>query len=121
MLAVARGDSIRDWQPRARPGAALTTVLAAGGYPGTVQKGNPIALPASVPEDVIVFHAGTALQDGQLVTAGGRVLAVTGLGDSLAEAATASRAVAEQITFDGRQFRRDIGWRELARRHAGDA
>jgi phosphoribosylamine--glycine ligase len=118
LLAVARGQSVAGWTPRARSGAALTTVLAAGGYPGAVDKGAPIMVPAGVDarEDIIVFHAGTApAANGSPVTSGGRVLAVTGLGATLAEAAAASRAGAAAIHFAGKQYRRDIGWREAAR------
>jgi phosphoribosylamine--glycine ligase len=118
LLAVANGDSIAGWVPRSRPGAALTTVLAAGGYPGPVAKGAFIEIPAEVAErdDLVVFHAATArLPDGTLVASGGRVLAVTGLGATLAEAAARSRAGAAAIRFDGKQYRRDIGWREAAR------
>jgi len=121
LVAVARGESVAGWEPRARAGAALTTVLAAGGYPGAVGKGAPISIPAGLAgrEEVLVFHAGTALSpEGALVTNGGRVLAVTGLGASLAEAGAQSRAAAAAIEFDGKQYRRDIGWREAARQAA---
>ena len=65
---------------------------------------------------MLVFHAGTKrLDDGTLVTAGGRVLTVTAIADDVAAAATKSRAAAGQVSFSGKQFRRDIGWRELAR------
>jgi len=114
MLAIARGDSIDSLTPEWRHGAALTTVLAAGGYPGTVAKGEPITIPA-LGDDVVVYHAGTAIVDGALVTAGGRVLAVTGFGATMADAASRSRTAAESIQFSGRQYRRDIGWRELQR------
>jgi phosphoribosylamine--glycine ligase len=114
LLAIARGESIAGWQPRWRKNAAVTTVLAAAGYPGPVTPGTPIELPAPAP-DLLVFHAGTALRDGALVTSGGRVLAVTGLGPTLAEAAARSREGAAAIHFEGAQFRRDIGRRELAR------
>jgi phosphoribosylamine--glycine ligase len=66
--------------------------------------------------DVIVYHAGTALHDGRLVTAGGRVLAVTGIASDLSAAAERSRWAAAAIQFPGKYFRRDIGWRELTRR-----
>jgi len=118
LLAVARGESVAGWEPRVRPGAALTTVLAAGGYPGSVKKGAPISIPPTVlgRDDVVIFHAGTALSEaGGLVANGGRVLAVTGLGADLAEAGVKSREAAAAIQFEGKQYRRDIGWREAAR------
>jgi phosphoribosylamine---glycine ligase len=96
--------------------AAVTTVLAARGYPEIPEKGVAIQLPAAVPDDTIVFHAGTFRDpDGRLRTAGGRVLSVTGLGRDIAQAAAASRAVAEQIRFEGKTWRRDIAWREIQR------
>ncbi|HSJ09156.1 MAG TPA: phosphoribosylamine--glycine ligase [Longimicrobiales bacterium] len=118
MLAIASGGSIRGAELTWREGAALTTVLAAGGYPGTIEKGHEIHVPDDVAsaDDVIVFHAGTVIRDGRLLTAGGRVLAVTGLGPDLETAARRSRDAAARITFEGRQYRGDIGWRELARR-----
>ena len=117
MLQVARGGSLAGYALEPARGAALTTVLASEGYPGSYPKGRPIHLPDD-PEDerVMVFHAGTAYdEDGRLVTAGGRVLAVTGLGDDLEQAAARSRAAAARIEFEGRQYRSDIGWRELER------
>ena len=92
-------------------------MLASDGYPGSYEKGFAIEIPAAVQEtpDLHVFHAGTSRDDGTLRTSGGRVLAVTAVADSLEEAARASRTGAEAITFQGRTFRRDIGWRELAR------
>ena len=117
MLAIARGDSIGGATLAWRPDTALTTVLAAAGYPGAYEKGKEIRIPAWVQdaEDIIVFHAGTRRDDGRLLTSGGRVLAVTGIGRTLAEAAERSRAAAAAIEFEGKHYRRDIGWRELER------
>jgi phosphoribosylamine---glycine ligase len=98
------------------PGAAVTTVLAARGYPDHPEKGAVITIPPDLPPEAVVFHAGTRLQpDGTLVVHGGRVLAVTGTGATFAGARSASRATAERIVFEGKQFRRDIGWREESR------
>ncbi len=115
--AIARGSGVRDLAIRWKPGAAVTTVVAAGGYPGAYEKGLEIRIPSSVESDgsVMLFHAGTARKDGRLVTDGGRVLAATALGDDLRDAAERSRAAASEIAFDGAHFRRDIGWRELER------
>ena len=100
-----------------QPHASVTTVLAAAGYPDTPRTGDPIGLPEEVPEGVYLFHAGTALDaDGRLVTAGGRVLAVTAVADSFEDAQGRSRTIAAQVQFAGKQFRTDIGWREAARR-----
>ena len=98
--------------------AAVTTVLAARGYPDNPEKGVAIRLPdaAELGDDVIVFHAGTSRDhEGRLRTAGGRVLSVTGLGTTVARAATASRAAAERIAFEGKTWRRDVAWREIQR------
>ncbi len=96
--------------------AAVTTVLATPGYPASPVKGQEVGVPDRPPEHTILFHAGTAVDDGGVLrAAGGRVLNATGLGRDVVEAAERSRALAESITFEGRQFRRDIAWREVAR------
>ena len=120
MRAIALGDSIAGAAPFTwRAGASVTTIIAAEGYPGTVRKGDAITLPGAEP-DVVAFHAGTALNSsGALVSAGGRVLAITALGATLAEAQRRSAAYAGRVLFTGRHFRRDIGWRELERETAG--
>jgi phosphoribosylamine---glycine ligase len=117
MRAIARGESIRDMRLEWHDGAAVTTVLAAEGYPGRIRTGDDVTIPADIEADgqVRVYHAGTTLRDGRLLTSGGRVLAVTGLGRDLASAAERSRTAAAAIRFAGRQYRRDIGWRELER------
>lgn len=116
MRAIADGGSIRSLSSFSwKRGASVTTVVAAEGYPGSPRSGDVIALP-NPPSDVSIFHAGTARNAaGNLVTAGGRVIAVTAVADSLAEAQSRSRSVAEAVQFKGRQLRRDIGWRELER------
>jgi phosphoribosylamine--glycine ligase len=116
LSTIAHGGRLDEsWRPESR-GAAVTTILAAAGYPDRPRAGDPITLPPT-PDDVIVFHAGTKrTPDGTLVTAGGRVLAVSGVGDSLDDAQRASQEFAVRVDFDGKQFRTDIGWRELARR-----
>ncbi len=102
-----------EWDSR----AALGVVLAAGGYPAQYQKGDIInGLNEAAQLDGKVFHAGTAEQDGKIVTAGGRVLCACALGESVAEAQTKAYAIAEQIDWDGVYYRTDIGYRALARR-----
>jgi len=101
-----------DWDPR----AALGVVLAAGGYPDAIRKGDPILGledAASLPGKV--FHAGTATQGGKIVTSGGRVLCAVGLGDTVSDAQRAAYALAAKIRFEGMQYRRDIGHRAIAR------
>lgn len=117
ILGIARGDTITTSALEWRQGAALTTVLASAGYPGRYETGAEITIPPGLESDgdVVVYHAGTTLRDGRLLTSGGRVLAVTGVGATVEEAAARSRAAAEAIAFEGKQYRRDIGWRELER------
>ncbi|HVE78627.1 MAG TPA: phosphoribosylamine--glycine ligase [Gemmatimonadaceae bacterium] len=116
MLAIARGERLRGAAPLAwQPGCALTTVVAAPGYPEQARTGAAIALPPTA-EGVHLFHAGTARDDdGRLVTAGGRVFAVTAVAGTMREAQERSRSYAAAVEFEGRQFRSDIGWRELTR------
>lgn len=100
-----------EWQR----GYAVNLMLASGGYPGEYKKGLPITgvEEAEQVESVKVFHAGTAIKDGQLVTAGGRVLAVTTQGATLKEALDRAYQAAELITFEGKHLRRDIGAKAL--------
>lgn len=92
-------------------GYAANLMLASGGYPGEYNKGLPITgiEEAEKVESVKVFHAGTAIKDGQLVTAGGRVLAVTALGSTLTQALDRAYQAADLINFEGKYLRRDIG------------
>jgi phosphoribosylamine--glycine ligase len=95
---------------------AVTTVLAARGYPDHPERGALIEMPDTVAEGVTIFHAGTTLTaNGRLAVAGGRVFGVTGTGSSFTEAQQRSRLGAESINYPGRVFRKDIGWREVAR------
>ncbi|MDQ6872036.1 MAG: phosphoribosylamine--glycine ligase [Gemmatimonadota bacterium] len=116
IASVAGGGSLAnsrapDWKPL----AVVTTVVAADGYPEKPRTGDVIRL-SDPPENVHVFHAGTALSSsGDLVTAGGRVLAITAVAEGLLEAADRSREYAEEVSFKGKQLRGDIGWRELTR------
>jgi phosphoribosylamine---glycine ligase len=98
-----------DWDER----FAVTVVLASGGYPESSSSGDVIT--GADQDDVEITHAGTALRDGQLVTAGGRVLNVTALGADPAAAREAAYAAADQIQFEGRQLRHDIALRAVER------
>jgi phosphoribosylamine--glycine ligase len=113
-LALAGGleRAEAEWDQR----AALGVVIAAAGYPGDPRKGDEIhGLPAPT-EDCRVFHAGTALRDGKVLTAGGRVLCVTALGHNVRTAQRRAYEAAAAIRFEGMQMRRDIGYRALAAR-----
>jgi phosphoribosylamine--glycine ligase len=102
-----------EWDRR----AALGVVLAAAGYPENPRKGDLLSgLPAAT-EECKVFHAGTALVDGKAVSAGGRVLCVTALGETVRLAQRTAYAAIEGIHFDGVQYRKDIGYRALSARH----
>jgi phosphoribosylamine--glycine ligase len=98
-----------EWDRR----TALGVVLAAHGYPMTPRKGDAITRIPMEAEDACVFHAGTALQDGELVTSGGRVLCVTVLADNARLAQQRAYEVLMGIRFDGMQYRRDIGYRAI--------
>jgi phosphoribosylamine--glycine ligase len=102
-----------DWDPR----AALGVVLAAGGYPDSYRKDDPIrGLDADAGrDDVKLFHAGTRLRGDEVVTAGGRVLCAVALGENVAEAQRKAYALADQVSWTGIFSRRDIGWRALRR------
>ncbi|HSD59742.1 MAG TPA: phosphoribosylamine--glycine ligase [Burkholderiales bacterium] len=98
-----------EWDRR----TALGVVMAAAGYPDAPRRGDVIRGLPKAEEDVHVFHAGTDHKDGEVVTAGGRVLCVTALGDSVKMAQRRAYQVAEKITFDGCQMRHDIGYRAI--------
>jgi phosphoribosylamine--glycine ligase len=103
-------------QPTVIDGAAVTTVIASPGYPETPITGAPVVLPP-VSTGTLVFHAGTKRRDdGALVTSGGRVFAVTAVAASFEEAQRLSLSGADMIQFPDKVLRRDIGWRERARR-----
>jgi phosphoribosylamine--glycine ligase len=116
LYATARGRLAEAGPVRLSDEAALTVVVAANGYPGTPETGGSIAgLDAASSERVRVFQAGTALENGALVAAGGRVLGVTARGRTVAEARDAAYAAVDRIDFPSGFFRRDIGWREIER------
>jgi phosphoribosylamine--glycine ligase len=95
--------------------SALGVVLAAHGYPESPRKGDRIEGLPKQAADLQVFHAGTRLEDGKLVTSGGRVMCVTALGDSLRIARTRAYEAIDGIRFDGMQYRKDIGHRGVKR------
>jgi len=116
LATVAEGGSLAGRSARWRSGAAVATVVASAGYPGSYAKGKDIRFADGLEsEEVTVFHAGTRLEGGRLVTSGGRVAAVTGRGTTFQEARERSRAGAAGVIFDGAYHRRDIGWREQRR------
>ncbi len=119
---VARGGSLADTRLAWTEKTAVCTVLSSAGYPGSYEKGKVIRIPKRLGEDpdLIVLHAGTRRDpEGRLVTSGGRVLGVVGLGENVSSAAEKSRAAATDIKFEGKYFRTDIGYREIQREASG--
>jgi len=101
-----------EWDDR----ASLGVVMAAGGYPESYRKGDLISgLPENEQEGIKVFHAATDIQDGKVVTSGGRVLCATALGISVTEAQSRAYELAKQMTWDDVYYRTDIGYRAVAR------
>ncbi|WP_377295941.1 phosphoribosylamine--glycine ligase [Rhizobium sp. SGZ-381] len=96
-----------------RDEVALTVVMASKGYPGTYEKGTPIASLPQAQDGAQVFHAGTALQDGRLVATGGRVLNLTALGETVKEAQSRAYDLVDAVQWDNGFCRRDIGWRAI--------
>ena len=114
LLATAEGrlDQVSaDW----RDDAALTIVMASKGYPGSYEKNTPIRHLPDPGADARIFHAGTAIRDGQLVATGGRVLNVTAFGANVTEAQKRAYAMAGNVAWDNGFCRKDIGWRAVAR------
>lgn len=107
LLACARGEAIPEIE--VRDVACVTVVLASANYPGKVEPGVPIEIDAAKVGDAVLFHAGTAMKEGRLVTAGGRVLGVTATGPTVAEARARAYTAVEGVRFEGMQYRRDIG------------
>ena len=103
-----------DWDPR----AALGVVMAAGGYPASYEKGKAITGLDHAVDDVKVFHAGTAMNGDTVVTSGGRVLCVVGLGEDVSAARDAAYAAVDGIDWQDAYYRRDIGHRAIAREQA---
>ena len=101
-----------EWDRR----TALGVVMAAANYPDTPRKGDAITGVPKQTDDAHVFHAGTTMRDGKVVTSGGRVLCVVALGDMVKLAQKRAYEVADQIHFDGAQMRRDIGYRAIGRK-----
>ena len=109
--------TLNDALIKVRPEVAATVIMAAGGYPGSYKKGTPIfgLEEATKLSDCMVFHAGTSLKDGRVITAGGRVLAVTALGADLKTAVGRAYEAVAKIRFEGAHYRKDIAHRAFGR------
>lgn len=117
LMEAAVNGTADQLEVRIKPGASACVIAASGGYPGKYRSGEVISGLRDVPatEEVVVFHAGTARRGEEVVTAGGRVLAVTAVSEQgLKEALEKAYAAMGKISFAGMQYRRDIGWRALA-------
>jgi phosphoribosylamine--glycine ligase len=115
--AVADGN-LSDTEIEWKEGAACCVVMASGGYPGAYESGKPITGLEHIPEDIMVFHAGTQTRDGAVVTNGGRVLGVTAVADTLDAAAARAYEGVGLISFEGAHYRNDI-WRRANARGEG--
>ena len=109
IFTACRGGTLDELDLRWKDSAACCLVLASGGYPLDYRKGFPISGLEEAGKSAVVFHAGTAEKDGQIVTSGGRVLGVTALGDTLDQAIDNAYAAAKPISFTDMHFRTDIG------------
>ncbi|OLP54500.1 phosphoribosylamine--glycine ligase [Rhizobium rhizosphaerae] len=115
LLHAAATGTLEGLSAEWRPEPALTVVMASKGYPGSFERNTPIAALAREDASAKVFHAGTAMKDGQLVATGGRVLNVTAMGRSVRAAHDTAYAAIDRIVWDNGFCRRDIGWRAIAR------
>lgn len=113
-LAKKLDATTAEWDSR----CAVGVVMAAGGYPADYRKGDVISFPAQCPEGTKIFHAGTKEVDGQVVTAGGRVLCVTALGNTVTEAQQRAYALVDQTSWKDAYYRNDIAYRAIARENS---
>ena len=113
VLEAAAAGNLQDCSVEINPGACVGVVVASGGYPAAYEKGKVITGLGELEDETMVFHAGTAMQDGQLVTDGGRVLAVVSRGETTADAIEKVYQEVAKLNFEGMHYRRDIGRRAL--------
>jgi phosphoribosylamine-glycine ligase len=106
MLKAAATGTLTDVITETLSHTALSIVLASKGYPGSYEKGKSISLPEG---NDLIFHAGTAISNEQVVTTGGRVMAVVGIGNTLQDARSKAYTIAEKVHFEGKIHRNDIG------------
>jgi phosphoribosylamine--glycine ligase len=110
LLAAAAAGELKNQSIKTDPRTACTVVAVSGGYPEDYKKGFPIQGLDQLPASSLVFHMGTQQKGEQIVTNGGRVLAVTAFGNSISEAAAAARTIQDAIQFEGKYYRTDIGF-----------
>jgi phosphoribosylamine-glycine ligase len=114
LLLSARGEPMPE-SVAFKDESAMVVVLASNGYPGSYPKGEVITEPETPIADTFLIHAGTQEKNGQIVTAGGRVLGAVGTGSTLAEAKNKAYKLVEAVSFESKYFRSDIGHREFSR------
>ena len=114
VMQAVENETLAEVNVEWRPGAAACVILASGGYPGSYEKGRVITLPETLPSNVTLYHAGDRLENGSLVTSGGRVLGVAAAAPTLKEALADAYAAAGAVRFEGAFMRHDIGRRALA-------
>ena len=121
LLAAARGEKLPNRALLVDERPCVSVVLTSKGYPGSYEKGKVIKGLETVSreKEVFLFHAGTSMQDGKFVTSGGRILAVSALGNTLREAVQRAYQAVSQIHFEGMYYRRDIAHRALAKEREG--
>ena len=112
LFAAMDNGTLEDANISFDPRSAATIMAVSGGYPGNYAKGKSIELPAAadIPKDILVFHAGTIASGDQVLTNGGRVLAVTAYGENIGDAVAKSKKTLEKINFEGMYYRNDIGF-----------
>ncbi len=116
LLYACATRTLKPAEVKLKDAASIIIVLAAKGYPEAYPKGDVIQFPDTLPDDVHIIHAGTKrLENGDIVTSGGRVLGVVAVAPTLEEAKDKAYAVADQIDWPNKYLRRDIAWREFAR------
>jgi phosphoribosylamine--glycine ligase len=113
LLEACVDGTLAQQTPRWKAGAAVCVIAASGGYPESYETGKPIGGLGEAAREAVVFHAGTRLQNGVFLTAGGRVLGVTATGANLGEARERAYRATREISFEGMHFRRDIGAKGL--------
>ena len=114
VMQAVENETLGQLQVEWHDGAAACVILASGGYPSHYEKGKAISFPAAFPANVTCYHAGDKLENGTLVTSGGRVLGITAAAPTLKEALRDAYAAAETVEFEGKYLRHDIGQRALA-------
>lgn len=113
IMEAVEKETLGDLDIRWKQAAAACVILASGGYPEHYEKGKKIAFTADLPENITCYHAGTRLDNGTLVTSGGRVLGITATAPTLKEAIDCAYAAADNVEFENKYLRRDIGHRAL--------